>query len=429
MPDNQELSSTIVESVNSIVDEHDARLIETFKDLHRNPELGFLEERTSGILAEALRALGYDVTTGVGKTGVVGILHNGDGPTVMYRADMDANGVEEATGLDYASTVVQTLPDGSQSPAAHMCGHDAHVTWLIGMATVLVELRDRWSGTAILIGQPAEEPIMGAKAMVTDGLYDIIPVPDAFIGIHTAPIPVGRVISAGGTRMAGTDQIDILFRGLGGHGSMPHLTQDPVVMSTLAVTEFQSIVSRRIDPAQTAVLTVGAIHAGTDNNVIPSEAIVKANLRWYEPQIREQLIAGIRSVSESIARGYGVPEDRLPTLTFKGGSTPLINTPELAERLAATLGGVIGADNVVTEVPAALGSEDVHLLRGPHEDIDFTFLIVGVADPEVCQSARESGKLYPYSPHNPNYIVELDSIAFGAKVASYAMLSLLGATA
>ena len=280
------------------------RLVALFKDIHQHTELGFMETRTSGIVAKELSALGFDVQTGIGKTGVVAILKNGPGPVVMYRADMDANAVEEASGFDYASHVRVKREDGSESPVAHMCGHDAHVTWMLGMAKAMVAMKSDWSGTMVLVGQPAEEVILGARAMVDDGLWTKynLPRPDFFIVMHTAPGPVGMVVSSGGPKMAGTDQIDILFKGVGGHGSMPRLTKDPVLMAAYAVTMYQAIVSRTIEPQQTAVLTVGSIQAGADNNVIPATAMVKANLRWYDPKVREQLIAGIHSISDGVAR-------------------------------------------------------------------------------------------------------------------------------
>lgn len=414
--------------VTDVVAQDAAHLDAVFKDLHQNPELGFMETRTAGIIAAELEALGFDVTTGIGGTGVVGVLANGDGPTVMYRADMDANAVEEATGLPYASTARVRLPDGTETPVAHMCGHDAHVTWMLGMARAMVEMKDRWSGTMLLVGQPAEEPITGAQAMLDDGLwtdYDL-PVPDYFIGIHTAPGPVGTVISAGGPKMAGTDQIDILFRGVGGHGSMPQLTKDPVLMAAMAVVQYQAIVSRTIEPQQTAVLTVGSIQAGIDNNVIPQTALVKANLRWYDEGVREKLIEGIRSVSNGIARTYGMPEDQLPVITMKGGSTPLVNDDALAARLAEPLRVLLGDDKVVSSFPPATGSEDVHLLRGPHTDLPFTFLIVGVADPDVFAASVAAGQGVPYSAHNPNFIVDLAAIPVGTEVATVSMLELMG---
>lgn len=409
---------SLTEQVDSLVGADTPRLVEVFKDIHRHPELGFSEVRTARTVAQALTDLRFTVTTGVGGTGVVATLDNGPGPTVMYRADMDALPVAEATGLDYAST----------APVAHVCGHDAHVTWMLGMANVLAQTTDSWSGTAVLIGQPAEELIAGAQAMVDDGLYDVAPRPDTLVAMHTAPVPVGMVVAVGGERMAGTDQLDIVFHGVGGHGSMPQLAKDPVLMAALAVVEFQSIVSRNIAPNETAVLTVGAIAAGSGHNVIPDQALLKVNLRWFAPEVREQLLAGIRAISESIARGYGMGEDRLPEITMRGGSTPLINDAELTERVASALSGVLGPDNIVTELPAVAGSEDCHLLKGSHHDVPLTYLMVGVADPAVYAEAAAAGKLFPYAPHNPEYVVDLAAIAFGTKVASHAMLDLLEQT-
>ncbi|MDR2293782.1 MAG: amidohydrolase [Microbacterium sp.] len=417
--------TTSVQAVDASISAQADQLVELYKDIHQHPELGFMEVRTAAIVADALRDLGFEVTTGIGRTGVAAVLRNGDGPTVMYRADMDANAVAEASGFDYASTVRVVREDGTESPVAHMCGHDAHVVWMLGMARFLAEHRDLWTGTAVLIGQPAEEPITGAKAMVADGLYDVIPKPDHFIGIHTAPIPVGMVVSAPGVLMAGTDQIDITIHGVGGHGSMPQLTKDPVLMAALAVTQYQSIVSRTITPQETAVLTVGSVQAGADNNVIPSSALIKANIRWFEESVREKLLNGIHAITDAIATAYEVPDTQRPEYALKGGSTPLVNDEALAGRLADTFASVLGEQAVIREFPAVTGSEDVHLLRGPHDEIDFTYLVVGVADPAACAAARARGDLFPYSPHSPDFVVELDAIALGARLASYAMLELL----
>ncbi|HTM85215.1 MAG TPA: amidohydrolase, partial [Mycobacterium sp.] len=345
----------------------------------------------------------------------------------MYRADMDALAVEEATGLDYASTVRVRRDDGSTVPVAHVCGHDAHVVWMLGMAKVLAQTTDAWAGTAVLVGQPAEEVITGAQAMVDDGLYDFVPQPDALLAMHTAPGPVGMVLASGGTRLAGTDQLDIEFSGVGGHGSLPHLTKDPVFMAALAVVEYQAIVSRTLPPQETAVLTVGSVQAGSDNNVIPERALLRANVRWFTAAVRDQLIARIRAVSDGIARTYGMPEDRLPTIRMKGHSGPLVNDDGLTARLAGALKARVGGQNVLTEFPPATGSEDCHLLKGPHTEVPLAYLLVGVADPGVYAAAAEAGKLFPYTPHAPDYIVDLAAIPFGTKVACYAMLELLGA--
>lgn len=421
-------SAAIVAAANREIEADTQRLLTIFKDIHEHPELGFMETRTAAIVASNLEALGFNVQTGIGGTGVVATLENGPGPVVMYRADMDANAVEEATGLPYASKVRVVRDDGMEVPVAHMCGHDAHVTWMLGMAKAMVALRDDWSGTIVLVGQPAEEPITGAKAMVDAGLYTTFGTakPDFFIGMHTAPGPVGAVVSSPGPKMAGTDQIDILFRGVGGHGSMPQMTKDPVLMAALAIVEFQAIVSRTVTPQETAVLTVGSVQAGSDNNVIPATALLKANLRWYSPAVREQLIAGIKAVSNGIAHTYGMPEDQLPIITMKGGSTPLVNDAALADRLASSLKETIGEATIVTELPPATGSEDVHLLLGPYVDVPFNYMIVGVADPAVFAAATKEGKPFPYSAHNPNFVVDLAAIPFGTRVATMAMLDLLG---
>jgi amidohydrolase len=416
----------LVERVDTLVDSDAAHLVEVFKDIHRNPELGFEETHTAAIVEKALTDLGFEVTTGIGGTGVAAVLHNGSGPVVMYRADMDALPVEEATGLDYASTVRVERDDGSESPVAHVCGHDAHVAWMLGMAKVLSQTTDAWSGTSVLIGQPAEELIAGAAAMVDKGLYDVVPKPDYLVAMHTAPVPAGMVAAAGGALMAGTDQIDIVFKGVGGHGSMPQLAKDPVLMAALAIVEFQTIVSRTIAPQETAVLTVGSVQAGSVNNVIPDHALLKVNLRWLYPHVRDQLIDGLRAVSNGIARTYGMPEEQLPVITMRGGCTPLVNDERLTARLAGALGNVIDSGNVVTQLPAVTASEDCHLLKGPYRDVPLSYLFVGVADPQVCAKAFEAGKLFPYSPHSPDYVVDLASIPFGAKVASHVMLELLG---
>lgn len=406
-----------LDAVDRIIADATPRLIEVFKDLHRNPELSFAEVRTARIIAQSLTDLGFTVTTGIGRTGVVATLDNGPGPVVMYRADMDALGMQEATGLDWAS----------HDPAVgHMCGHDAHVTWMLGMARVLAQTTDTWSGTAVLIGQPAEELISGAAAMIDDGLYDVAPKPEAFIAMHTTPVPVGVVAAVDGERMAGTDQLDIVFHGVGGHGSMPQLAKDPVLMAAQAVVGFQSIVSRTVAPYETAVLTVSSIQAGSAYNVIPDRARLMVNLRWFNPHVREQLLTGIRAISTSIARSWDMPDDLLPTITMAGGSTPLVNDAALTARLATALGGVLGEHNVVTQLPAVTGSEDCHLLKGPHHDVPLAYLMVGVADPQVYADAAAKGQLFPYAPHSPDYLVDLAAIPFGTRIASLAMLELLG---
>lgn len=422
------MAPEFVERIDSLIGADTPRLVEMFKVLHRHPELGFTEVRTARAVAQALTDLRFTVTTGIGGTGVVAVFDNGPGPTAMYRADMDALAVEEATGLDYASTVRVRREDGSETPVAHMCGHDAHVTWMLGMAKVLAQTTDAWSGTAVLVGQPAAELIAGAQAMVEDGLYDVVGRPDGFVALHTAPVPIGTVGASGGEQMAGTDQLEVVFRGVGGHGSMPQLARDPVLMAALATVELQSIISRRIAPHETAVLTVSSIQAGSSYNVIPDRARLLVNLRWFSPHVREQLLTGIRAISEGIARGYGLPDDLLPTVTLRGGATPLANDAALTDRIASALSDVLGTGNVVTQLPPSTSSEDCHLLKGPHRDVPLAYLMVGVANPQVYADAAAAGNLFPYTPHAPDYLVDLAAIPFGVKVASHVMLELLSAS-
>ncbi|MGP4770367.1 amidohydrolase [Acinetobacter sp. PFS20] len=411
----------------TIIDGQTEWLSKVYKDIHEHPELGFMETRTSAIVAKELKSLGFDVKTGIAKTGVVSILKNGDGPTVMYRADMDANTVQEATGLPYASKVRVKLDDGTETPVAHMCGHDAHVTWMLSMAKTLVALKKEWSGTIILVAQPAEEPVTGAKAMVSDGLWTKynLPKPDYFFAVHTTPAPVGTIINAPGPRMAGTDQLDILFKGVGGHGSLPYLTKNPISMAANAITQYQTIMGSAVNTQQPAALSIGSVQAGNSNNVIPSTALVKMNMRWFDPKVRETMLNNIKLMSEGAAEMQGMGKDQLPTLTLKGSTNPVINNKEFSARLNGPLKALLGDKQVLTDFPPFMGSEDVHHLLGDQKDIPFNFMFIGVADPVVFANAVKQGKPVPYIPHSPNYIVDLKALPVGAKVTTVSMLELL----
>ncbi|UBF30275.1 amidohydrolase (plasmid) [Kovacikia minuta CCNUW1] len=409
------------------IDQDSDRIITIFKDIHQNPELQFNETRTAAIVAKELTALGYEVKTGIGKTGVVGILRNGDGSTLMYRADMDGLPVQEMTGLPYASTKRATLPDGTETFVMHACGHDSHVAWMLGLAKAMVALKSDWKGTLILVGQPAEEGVAGARAMVEDGLYTRhnVPIPDYLLGMHSAPGPTGFIASAPGTRMAGSDPIDVVFKGVGGHGSSPHLAKDPILMAANAIIQYQAIVARAIDPQEAAVITVGSIQAGEANNVIPEEALLKLSLRSFKPEVRETMLRGIKSVNVSIARAYGMPEDQLPTLTTKGGSPPLVNDQKVIDRINPQLVNLVGANKLIADFPGTTGSEDIHLLKGDNKDIQFGFIFVGIAEPALFAKAQAEGKRVPFSNHNPNFQIDLNAIPFGTKVASIVTMELL----
>lgn len=429
MAQSSALTPDLLDQVTGAVDENTDQLIAIFKDIHANPELGFMEKRTAGIVAEELESLGYEVKTGIGVTGVVGIMKNGDGPVVMYRADMDANPVEEETGLPYASKVRVRLDDGTEMPVAHLCGHDAHTTWLISVARTMATLKNRWKGTLILLAQPAEEPIEGAAAMVDDGLYTKhgVPVPDYLLGLHTAPIPTGLVVGSGGVLMAGTEQLDVTFHGVGGHGSSPQFAKDPIIMGAYAITQYQAILSRVLDPRDPAVITVGAFDAGLVNNVIPETALLKLNFRFFSDEVRDQLLNGVKSVSNGIARTYGMPEEKLPTIVQKGYSTPLVNDEELVERLNGALrgSGVVNDQTLITEFKPVTGSEDFQMLVHGKESVRIAYKFVGTAPPEMYEAARKAGKEVPFANHQPTYLVDPNAIPFGAKVAATMVLDLM----
>ena len=411
--------------INSLIDKDEKNLVKTFKDIHKNPELGFMETRTSAIVAKELKRLGYEVITGIAKTGVVGILKNGKGPVVMYRADMDCNAVKEVTNLDYASTKSVKLENGSVVPVMHACGHDAHTTWLLGIAKVMIQVKDKWKGTLVLVAQPAEEPILGARAMVDDGLYEKgVPEPDYLFGMHTAPLPTGTVNFEKGPRMAGTDQLDVTFHGVGGHGSSPHLAKDPILMAAAAVTQYQFILSRAIDPLNAAVLTVGAFQSGEDNNVIPASALLKINLRWYKKSDRKLMIDAIERINKSIAFAYNLPKELYPTTVYKGWSYPLENDAKLVDMITPVVEKELGKENIIHGFPPAMGSEDFHHLVIKNKEPKYLYMFFGTAKPSHYAQAKKEGKLFPYFAHNGDYKVDLNAIALGVKVASKVLLKM-----
>jgi amidohydrolase len=426
MPATAALPPSLLEQVDAAVSADNARLTALFKDLHQHPEIAFTESRTAAIVAKELKALGYEVSTGIGKTGVVGVLKNGPGPTLWFRADMDANGgVRETTGLAWAAKQPQRLPDGTELDAMHACGHDAHVTWMLGLAKAMATLKSEWSGTLVVYAQPAEEVGLGAQAMVDDNLWQRgFPKPDFALGSHTAPLPVGVVSSSPGVRMAGTDQLDITFNGIGGHGSTPQMTIDPVVMAAQAVLSYQTIISRNVDPQSPAVLTVGAIVAGRDNNVIPSSAELMLNLRWFTPEVREQMLRRIDEINNGVALAAGVGKERMPTRVMKGNAGPLVNDNALVARINPSLFELLGRDKVIDQFPAVMGSEDFQeafrALKTP-----YVFLLIGVAPPELFAKAQAAGQPFPYANHNPDFFVDLAAIPVGAKANTVAALALL----
>ncbi|GAA4893448.1 amidohydrolase [Ferrimonas pelagia] len=397
-----------------------------YKDIHANPELGFMEHRTAGIVAAELEQLGFEVKTGIGGTGVVGILRNGEGPTLMYRADMDANAVEEVTGLPYASNVKVTNLDGVETHVSHMCGHDAHTTWLIGLARTIAAQKEAWSGTLVLVAQPAEEPIEGAIAMVNDGLYTThaVPKPDYFLAMHTIPFPTGTVVASPGRISTGSEHLDITFHGVGGHGSTPQETKDPVLMAGQAITQLQTVVSRFTDPAETAVLTIGAVNAGVDNNVIPTEATLKLKLHFSTTEVHQVMVEGIKRISDSIAVANRVDEDKMPTYSHKGYAIAVVNDEALTHSIQQQLRDAPFVDKVVPQFSMA-GSEDATTLVENVPGVKIAYINIGTAAPELFDAARARGEFVPFVPHNGDYQVDLNAIKKGTKITTHLVLDLL----
>ena len=411
--------------VKQMADADSSRLVGIFKDIHQNPELAFLETRTAAIIAREFNALGYKVTTGIGKTGVVGILKNGEGPVVMYRSELDCNAVKEVTSLPYASTKTMINSDGLEVPVMHACGHDAHIAWMLGIARIMAGLKGEWKGTMIFVGQPAEEVLAGAKAMVDDKMYENGgPVPDFLIGLHSRPIPVGMVDNGYGIRMAGSDQLDVTFNGVGGHGSAPEFAKDPIVMGSSAVMQYQTIISRNIAAQDAAVLTVGAFNSGNSNNVIPPLAVLKVNLRWFNVKTRDVLLEGIKNVNEGIAVASNLPKELYPEMKMKGFVYPLENNGEMVTKINRSLANVLDTKNIVSNNPSLMGSEDFHHLVYGNKKTLYDYIMVGTANAEVFSKAIKEGKKYPFYNHNGNYTVDLSAIPLGTKIGATAVLEM-----
>ncbi len=330
-------------------------LVDFYKDLHAHPELSFQEVETAKRVGEALKAAGLQVTQGIGKTGVVGVLANGAGPTVLVRTDLDALPVIEATGLPYASKVTITDATGKTVGAMHACGHDIHMTCFVGVARWLAEHKDRWSGKVLFVGQPAEELVSGARAMLDDGLYERFGRPDFALAMHvTNDIETGAIGYRIGPAMAGSTALDVVVKGKGGHGAGPHNTLDPIVLASLLVLDLQTIVSREVSPIDPAVVTVGSIHGGTKHNIIPDEVRLQLTLRAFKAEVGELLIEGVKRRAEALARAHRAP---MPVVTLGESTPPTINTPELVARVLPTLIKQLGKDRV-REVERTMGAED-----------------------------------------------------------------------
>jgi len=422
------------QSLDAMIDRELAQLVRTYKMLHAAPELSHYEVKTSAFLAQQLRALGYEVTENVGKYdkpewkghGVVAVMKNGAGPTVLVRSDMDALPVEEKTQLPYASTVKTQNDAGQEVSVMHACGHDIHITSLIGTATMLARLKDQWHGTLVLIGQPAEETVDGAKAMLTDGLYSHIPKPDYVIALHDSPdLEAGKVSYAPGYAMANSTSVEITIRGLGGHGSKPEATKDPIVVAAQVILALQTIVSRENSPLDPAVVTVGSIHGGAKSNIIPDEVKMLLTVRSYKEEVRQHILASIERITKNIAAAAGIPDDRAPIVkASESEMTPaLYNDPQLTERVAKTLQQTLGADNVVQIAPV-MASEDFGRYSLDRQIPSLLFNL-GAVEPAKVAASKQSGKPLP-SLHSSLFApLPEPTLRTGVKAMTAAVLELM----
>ncbi|HZN34582.1 MAG TPA: amidohydrolase [Pirellulaceae bacterium] len=398
---------------------HEGELVELYQHFHAHPELSFEEVETAARVAKELRALDIEVTEKVGRLGVVGILKNGAGPTVMIRTDLDALPVTEQTGLAYASKV-KVKSDAGESGVMHACGHDIHITNLIGTARWLAAHKDQWRGTVMFLGQPAEERVGGAKVMLEDGLFTRFPKPDYAIALHCASnLATGKVGVTPGYALANTDSVDITMVGRGGHGAYPHTTIDPIVMAAQLVLDLQTIVSREIKPLEPCVITVGSIHGGTKHNIIGNECKLQLTVRSYTDEVREQMKAAIVRKAKAVAAGAGAPE---PKVAFIDGTPAMFNDEKLAARLHAVFVKELGAANVETP-EKELGGEDFSMYG--RAGVPILMFRLGTVEPQRLARLTQLGQ-EPPSLHSPLYYPDAEqSLITGVQTTVAATLELL----
>jgi amidohydrolase len=394
-----------------------------YLDLHKTPELSGHEVKTSAKMAEQLRRLGFEVTTGVGGTGVVGVLRNGNGPTVMLRTELDALPVEEKTGLPHASKVTTTDASGRTLPVMHACGHDIHMTSWVAAATLLSRGKERGRGMLLMIGQPAEETVAGAQGMIADGLFKRFPKPDFVLAIHdAADLPAGKITVVPGYAAANVDSIDISIFGKGAHGARPEESVDPVVLAARTVLALQTVVARENSPRDPAVLTVGSIHGGTRYNIIPDEVKLQLTVRSYKPEVRDRMIKAISRIVKGEAASAGAPKE--PTVTISESASSMYNDPKLSKRITSALGAVLGVDNVVDGEPV-MTAEDFGQL-GTAAGAPSVQIWVGATEPAKFAAAKQSGERPP-GLHSPLFAPDRErTLRTGAATLTTAALEVLG---
>ena len=421
------VSAEDADLVQIIEAEYDNYLGPLFVDFHKNPELSFQENRTAARMAAELQAAGVEVTVGVGGTGVVGMLKNGDGPLILLRADMDGLPVEEKSGLDYASTARQIGQDGAEYAVMHACGHDVHITSMIGTARRLVAMKDRWSGTIMFLVQPAEELVAGAKAMIDDGLYQRFGKPDYALALHvSAELATGKVSASEGTQYSGSSAVELTVPGIATHGASPHLGRDPVYIAAQIITALQSIDSREVSPLKPVVVTVGAMHAGTRGNIIPDNAVLQLTVRANDEEVRAQTLAAIERIAVNIGKAHGLPDDLPVTMKITGGTPVTANDPALARRLNAVMQRELGAAAFEPFEQKGMGAEDfAYLVAAEHGVPGYYFAVGGT--PQAALDAADNGGPPVAGHHSPLVkIAPRESVVLGTRAMVAAVLDLAG---
>ncbi|MGA7826353.1 MAG: amidohydrolase [Geobacteraceae bacterium] len=400
-------------------------LFDVYTHLHANPELSGQEVHTSRFIADQLRTAGLQVTEGVGGHGVVSVVKNGAGPTVLLRADLDALPIEEKTGLPYASTARGSLPGKGEAGLMHACGHDVHMTVLVGAALILMECSELWQGTLVLIGQPLEEVGAGARAMIEDGLFTKFPRPDCALALHVTPsLAAGSVGLREGLFWAGCASLDIVIRGIGGHGSRPHETKDPIVMAAETILLLQTIVSREINPLEPAVLSVGSIHGGTKGNIIPEEVVLQVNYRYFSEETARHLRSAIERTARGVAIAAGLPEELMPTLNDQYSGPPINNDQELARRMFSAFRNALGNEQVIRTERYTF-SDDFSQFGTYDSGIPLCYFLLGTAE-NLATGEQETADSVPPGIHNPAFAPPPEpSIKTGVKAMVAAVLDLL----
>jgi len=426
-------------------------VLDLYKHFHQNPELSFKESESAARMAAELSGLGFEITEGLGDDwtkkkaradvgevlegvagyGLVAVMENGDGPTLMIRADMDALPLEEKTGVSYASKVVMTDYKGQEAPVMHACAHDSHMAIMVGMARQLVAMKDQWSGTLVLVGQAAEEIGLGAIAILDDGLYQKFPQPDYVLASHTSGWdPAGDVVYTSGYALANVDSVDIYIKGIGAHGSAPQFGKDPIVIGSQIVNALQTLVSRETDPLDAGVVTVGSFQSGFKHNIIPDAAHLQITVRSYEDSVREKLLAGIERIAIAQARSAGLPDDLMPEVVIEQDYTPsTYNDPTLTERVMSAISESVGESRVY-ERPPSMGGEDFSQFARTAEEIPTVIFWTGGSDPDAMAAARAGKASAPPANHTPNFApLPEPTLKTGVQAMTAGALELLGPAA